>query len=85
MNHNDSTIVGYIDFEGELQHFKFDFHNLPLGSGIRASRVAELDRIMEALKGQGLKCGRWTLECWARGWGRAALLRPKANFANGVG
>lgn len=82
---NDAVIVGYIDSAGELQHYKFDFNELPLGSGIRAARCAELDRQIEAMKGQGVRCGYWSLECWARGWGRAALLKPKANFANGVG
>jgi len=82
---NDFVIVGYIDHSGELRHFKFDFHNLPLGSGIRSARVDELDRHMEALKGQDIRCGYWHPECWARGWGRAALLRPKTNFARGTG
>ena len=82
---NDAYIVGYIDSDGELQHFKFDFHELPLGSGIRAARCDEFDRLKEAFRGQGIKFGTWTLEDWARGWGRASLLKPKANFANGVG
>lgn len=82
---NDAYIVGYLTPDGELKHFKFDFHELPLGSGIRAARCDEFDRLKEAFRGQGITFGTWTLEDWARGWGRAALLKPKANFANGTG
>jgi len=70
---NDAVIVGYVDHTGELQHYKFSFDQLPYGSGMRAAKVAELNRAIEAYKGQGVECGYWTLEDWARGWGRKSL------------
>ena len=78
-------IVGYVDQDGVLVHYQFSFNNLPLGSRSRAARCAELDRQLEALQDQGAKCGVWTLEDWARGWGNTLLKQSRHRTFLGSG
>ena len=66
-------MLGYVDHAGELQTVRYSI-DAPIGSNTRAAQVGQLQRHLEALKGQGLKCGYWSLESWARGWGRHKLL-----------
>ena len=83
LQYGDWVMVAYVDLTGQPQNYRFSFEGLPLGSGIRGAKVAEYDRQIEALKGQGCKVGVFHPDSWARGYGRlffrkAGISWPKA-------
>ena len=66
-------IIGYIDATGSLKRVLYDI-DAPVGSNTRAAQCSAMDRHLEALKGQKIKCGLWSLESWHAGHGKHALL-----------
>jgi len=71
--HNDKVFICHYDQVGEPFYVLFSFGQLPAGSAARGARVAEYERMVEALKGQGCDVHVFDPEYWARGCGRAFL------------
>ena len=67
-----SSVLAWVGVDGCLQKTVYNITG-EIGSNTRAAQCDALNRHIEALEGQGIKCGRWTLEDWARGCGKAAL------------
>lgn len=63
---NDKNVIAYYNPDGQPRTVMFDFQGLPPGSGMRCARVAEYDRLIEALKGQGCDVHVWGIHYWQR-------------------
>ena len=65
---NDSRIIAVKNpHTKERYHYRFDFGNHAAGSEIRVRRVQEMERRVEAYKGQGCEVFIFPLDAWANG------------------
>lgn len=64
MNTDDRSVVAWYDLKGEPNSEFFDFKKTRPGSNERCALVAEQDRFVEALKGQGCQVHVYDIYVW---------------------